>query len=68
MIDWVYYLTNLLFFDILLLYYQINLKSPIIFCLSTGNIYLSACIYLSCSFFTVSKLFCGDVFEAFVVL
>ena len=54
----VYYLTNLLFFDIPLLCYYINLRLSIIFCLSSGDIYLSLCISLSCSFVTVSELFC----------
>ena len=41
MVDLVYYLTNLLFFCILLLYYYINLRSSIIFYIFYGYIYLS---------------------------
>ena len=73
MVDLMYYLTNLLFFDILLLYYYTNLRSSIIFCLVSGDIYLSFDISLSSaifsvSFITVPELFCGKVFEAFVIL
>ena len=64
MIDLVYYQTNLLFSDIALLYYYINLRSSIIFCFSSGNIYLS----LSCLFVIVSELFCGNLLETFVIL
>ena len=67
MVDLVYCLTNLLFFDVPLLYYYINLRSSIIFCLSSGDIYLSLGISLSCSFVTVSELFCCKVFEIFVI-
>ena len=41
MVELVYCLTNLLFLDIPLLYCYINLKSSIIFCVSSGDIYLS---------------------------
>ena len=73
MIDWVYYLTIFLFLDIPLLYFYINLRPPIIFCLFPGVIYLSLGIYISksifsASFVTVSELFCCDVFENFVIL
>ena len=67
------YLKNLLFFDIPLLYYYINLSSSIIFCLFSGErhiffgISLSSLIY-SGSFVTVSELFCGEVTETFVIL
>ena len=57
MVDLVYCLGNLLFFDILLLYYYINLKWSITFCLSFGDTYPSLGISLSCSFVTVSKFF-----------
>ena len=67
MVDLVYCLTNLLFFDIWLLYY-INIRSSIIFCISSGYIYLSLSIYLSFSFVNVSELFCGEIFETFVIL
>ena len=68
MVGSVYYLKNLLFFDIPLLYYYINLRSSIIFFLSTGDIYLSLDISLLCSFLTVSKLFFSDVLETFMIL
>ena len=67
MVDLVYYLTNLLLFDISLLYYYINLRSSIIFCLTSGDIYLSLGISLSCSFVTAFELFCGKFFETFVI-
>ena len=66
--DLVYYLKHLLFFDILLFYYYINLRSSIMICLFSGDIYLSSGIFLSGSFVTVSDLFCFEVFETFVVL
>ena len=68
MVDLIYCLKNLLFFDILLLYYSINLRSLIILCPSSGDIYISLGIYLSCSFVTVSKLFFCKFFEIFVIL
>ena len=68
MVDLVYYLINLLRFVISLLYYYINLGLSIIFCLSSGDIYLSLSISLSCSFEPVSKLFCCEVFETLVIL
>ena len=40
MVASMYCLTNLLFFDIALLYYYINLSSSIIHCLSLGYIYI----------------------------
>ena len=68
MLDLVYCLTNLLFSDIPLLYYCINLESSIIFCLSSGDIYLSLGISLLCSFVTVSGFLCCEVFETYVIL
>ena len=68
MVDFVYCLTNLLFFDIQLLYYYISFRSSIIFGLSSGDIYLSLGISLSYSFLTVSDLFCCEFFETFVIL
>ena len=63
---WYFYcLTNLLFFDIPLLYFYINPRSTIIFCLSSGDIYLSLDISLLCSFVTVSELFCREFFWDF---
>ena len=68
MVDLVYCLTKLLFFDILLLYYYINIRSSRFFCISSGDIYVSLGIPFSCSFVTVSELFCGEIFEIFVIL
>ena len=68
MVDLVYYLTSLLIFDIPLLYYHINLRSSINFCLSFGDIYLSLCISLSCSFVIVSKFFFGELLQTFLIL
>ena len=68
MVGLVYYLTNLSFFDIPLLYYYINLRSSIIFCLSSGNIFLSLGISLQCSFVIVAELFSGELLETFVIL
>ena len=50
-VDLVYCLTNLLFLYIPLLYYYINLKSSIIFCLFSGDTYLSLYIYLCISIY-----------------
>ena len=73
MVDLVYYLTNLLFFGIPLLYYLINFRSSIFFCLSSWDMYLSLGISLSSPIFsslfvTFSKLLCGEVFKTFVIL
>ena len=68
MVDFVYCLTNLLFFNISLLHYYINLRSSIISCLSLGDMYLSLGISLSCSSITVSELYCCEVSETFVIL
>ena len=65
---WFGVLPHLLFFDIPLLYYYINLRLSIIFCLSSEDIYLSLGIYLSRSFVTVSNLICCEVFEIFIIL
>ena len=67
MVNLEYCLTNLLFFDIPLLCYYTNLRSPIIFCQPSGDIYLSLGIYLSC-FLIVSELLSCEVFETFVLL
>ena len=64
MADLVYCLTSLLFFDTPLLYYYINLNSSIIWCPSSGDIYLSFGTSVSLS--TVSKVFCGDLFVIFI--
>ena len=67
-----YYQSNhplfLLFFDIPLLHYYINLSSSIIACLSSGDTYLSLGISLSCSFVIVFQLFCGKVFQTFIII
>ena len=55
-------------FDIPLSYYYINLKSSMIFFLSSVNIYLYLDISLSCSFIIVLELFCGELLETFVIL
>ena len=69
MVDFVYCLTNsLFFFYILLLFLHINPRLSIIFCLSSRDIYLPLGISLSCSFITVSELFCGGFFENFLIL
>ena len=68
MVDLVYYLTDLLFFDIPLLYYYTNLILSVVLCFSSGGIYLSLGIYISCLFFSVSKLYYYEVFETFIVL
>ena len=68
MVGLVYYSINLIFFGIPLLYYYTNLKSSIIFCLSSKDICLSLGISLLCLFVTVSELFFCEVFEIFVVL
>ena len=64
MLNLVYSLTNLLFFDIPLLYYYVSLISSITFSLSSGDISLS----LSFSFIIVSELFCCESFEINVIL
>ena len=68
MVDLMYCVTNLLFFDIPLLYYYIILKSSMIFCLSSGDIYLSLGISLSYLFLIVSELFCAKLFATFIIL
>ena len=60
MVDLMYYLKKLLFFDISLLYH-INLNSSIICCLFSGDTDL--CFGISNSFLSVLELFC----EAFVI-
>ena len=68
MIDLMYYLTNLLFFNIPLLYYYISLRSSITFCFSSEDLYLSLGISLSCLFVIDFDLFCCKFFEIFVIL
>ena len=74
-VSWMYCLTNLLFFDIALLYYYINLSSSIIHCLSLGYIYIYIYIYIyllfsvSISFLNSFKLFCKcNSFNDFFVI
>ena len=50
MSDLVHHLSNMLFFDIPILYYYINANSSIICCLSSGGLYLSFGISLLGSF------------------
>ena len=70
MVYLVYCLKHLLLLDIPLLYYYINFRLSIIFCLFSGNIYiyLSLDFSLSFSFVTDFELFCCKLFETFVVL
>ena len=55
-------------FDIPLLCYYVNLRSSIIFCLFSGDMYSFISLICSSPFVTVSKLFFGEVFETFVIL
>ena len=66
MIDSVYCLTSLFFFDIPFLYFYINFRSSIIFCLFSGDIYLSFGISVSHS--TLSDVFYGEFIETSVIL
>ena len=61
---------NLLFFDILLLYFYINLNSSIIGCLSCSDIYLSFGISLLASFEcnSIRSNSFGDFFDVLVIL
>ena len=47
---------------------KINLKEAIIFRLFSGDMHLVLGISLSCSFVTVSELFCCEFFETSVIL
>ena len=66
MVDSLYHLIGLFFFNIPLLYCYIifNLRSSIILCLSSKFINLS--LSISSSF--VFELFCGVIFETVVIL
>ena len=66
MVDFVYCLTNLLSFDIPLLYYCINLRFSIIFGVSSADIHLSFGISVSIS--PVTEVFSSNCFENFVIL
>ena len=72
MVILVYCPTDFLFSIIPLLYYYINLKTSITFCLFSRDIYLSSGISLSNPIFSVSlspstlpDLFCGDFLGTF---
>ena len=67
MVNFAYCLTSLLFFDISLLYYYINLRLSwfLIDCFPSGEIYHS--LGISSYFVTVSELFCGEVSETVVI-
>ena len=72
-LDLVCFPTDLLFLDIQLLYYYINVRSSIIFPLYSGDIYLFPGNLLSNPMFwilllTVLELFIGEVLETFVIL
>ena len=72
-LDLVCFLTDLLFLDIQWLYYYINVRSPIIFPLYFGDIYLFPGNLLSnpmfcILFLTVPELFIREVLETFVIL
>ena len=67
MVDLMHCLTNLLFFDIPLLYYYTNLNSSIICCLFSGDMYLS----FGASDSSLASLFCErleDFFKTLVIL
>ena len=72
MFDFMHCLTNLLFFDILLLCYYTNLNSSIICCLFFGGMYLPFGAFDS----SLDSLFCGflecnsveDLFETLAIL
>ena len=71
--DLVCFPTDLLFLDIQLLYYYINVRSSVIFPLYSGDIYLFPGNLLSNPMFwilllTVLELFIGEVLETFVIL
>ena len=68
-----YCLTNLLVFDISLLYYNFNLTSLIVCWLYSGNIYLSVGIFrtnvvLSLSILSVSEFLYDKLFDTFVIV
>ena len=67
MVDLVYYLTNLLFFDIWLLYCYVNLNISTIYCRFLEDLNLSFGAFINFSFVCekFSELFCS---ESFVIL
>ena len=68
LLDLVHCQTSLLFFYIPLSYSILITRLSIIFCLSSGDIYLSIGISLSFSFVAFCELFWCKVFETFVIL
>ena len=64
---WFGVLFKKLIIDVPLLYYFINIRSSIIFCFSLEDIYLSWGISLSCSFVSVSELFCSKSLSAILL-
>ena len=68
MFDLIHYLKKFSFLYVPLLSCYINLRTLIIFCLSSGDIYFSLGISVSCSFIVLSKLFCSKLIETFVIL
>ena len=73
MVDLLYCPTDLLSFNISILYYYLSFRSLIIRCLFSGDIYLSLGISLLTAiyyvlFATVSELFLGELFETLVIL
>ena len=73
MVDLVYCPAILLFFDLLILHYHINLNFSLFYCLSSGDIHIYIYIYIydihpfSVSVL-ISELFLGELFETFVIL
>ena len=68
MVDLMHCLTNLLFFDIPLLYCYTNLNSSIICCLSSGDMYLFLWVVISTSSSSSSLLLLEGFFETIVIL
>ena len=81
MVDLVYCPAILLFFDLLILHYHINLNFSIFYCLSSGDIhihpiYVYIYIYIYIIYdihpfsacVLISELFLGELFETFVIL
>ena len=66
MVDLVECVTSLLFFDIPLLCYYINLRSSIMFLYYPEDIFLSPSIFVS--LLTVSDIFCGELHLIYVIL
>ena len=69
----IYWKIICIFFDITLLYYFLNFRSPIICCLFSGDIHFSFGIFLSrpifaFSFAVGSRLFFHEVIRTFIIL